>query len=83
MQRVVDKNDEKLRKLMEQYGEEVYNEVVRAKLEIEEHNASGSYVIVELWNYVENRKAKMEEAADVMLKIRSKLAAMKNKRRRL
>ncbi|CAL9244242.1 unnamed protein product [Arabidopsis halleri] len=81
--RVVDKNDEKLRKLKEQYGEEVYNEVVRAKLEIEEHNASGSYVIVELWNYGENRKAKMEEATDVMLKVRSKLAAMKNKRKRL
>lgn len=82
MQRVVDKNDEKLRKLKNQYGEEVYNEVIRAKLEIEDHNASGSYVIVELWNYEENRKATMEEATDVMLKIRSILAAMKNKRKR-
>ncbi|KAL9283986.1 putative XS domain-containing protein [Arabidopsis thaliana] len=81
--RVVDENDEKLRTLKNQYGEEVYNEVVRTKLEIEEHNASGSYVILELWNYEENRKVTMEEATDVMLKIRSKLAAMKNKRKRL
>ncbi|XP_023642483.1 protein INVOLVED IN DE NOVO 2 [Capsella rubella] len=80
--RVVNTNDEKLRNLKSQYGEEVCNEVVRAKLEIEEHNASGSYVIVELWNYEENRKAKMEEAAEVILKIWSSLAAMKNKRKR-
>ncbi|XP_010483561.1 PREDICTED: protein INVOLVED IN DE NOVO 2-like [Camelina sativa] len=80
--RVVDKNDEKLRKLKSKYGEEVHNEVVRAKLEIEEHNASGGYVIVELWNYEENRKATMGEVTDVILKIRSSLAAMKNKRKR-
>ncbi|XP_010454940.1 PREDICTED: protein INVOLVED IN DE NOVO 2-like isoform X2 [Camelina sativa] len=80
--RVVDENDEKLRKLKRKYGEEVHNEVVRAKLEIEEHNASGGYVIVELWNYEENRKATMGEVTDVILKIRSSLAAMKNKRKR-
>ncbi|KAL9285306.1 putative XS domain-containing protein [Arabidopsis thaliana] len=82
MQRLVDENDEKLRMLKNQYGEEVYSEVVRAKLEMEEHNASGSYETEELWNYEENRKATMEEITDVMLKIRSKLAAMKNKRKR-
>lgn len=81
MQRVVDQNDQKLLKLKKEYGEEVYNEVVRTKLEIEDHNASGSYVIQELWNYEENRKATMEEATDVMLKIRSNLAAKRSKRK--
>ncbi|KAL1208489.1 Protein INVOLVED IN DE NOVO 2 [Cardamine amara subsp. amara] len=80
--RVVDKNDQKLLKLKKEYGEEVCNEVVRAKLEIEDHNASGSYVILELWNYEEDRKATMEEATDVMLKIRKNLAGKRNKRKR-
>ncbi|XP_024012393.1 protein INVOLVED IN DE NOVO 2 [Eutrema salsugineum] len=80
--RVVDKKDEKLLKLKNEYGEEVYNEVVRAKLEIENHNASGSYVILELWNYEQNRKATMEEVTDVMLKIRNELVPKKNKRKR-
>lgn len=81
MQRVVDKNDQKLLKLKEEYGEEVYNEVVRTKLEIEDYNASGSYVVQELWNYEENRKATMEEATDVMLNIRSNIAAKRSKRK--
>ncbi|VVB16587.1 unnamed protein product [Arabis nemorensis] len=80
--RVVDKNDKKLLKLKNEFGEEVYNEVVRAKLEIEGYNASGSYVTLELSNYEENRKATMEEATDVMLKIRKDLAGTKNKRKR-
>ncbi|KFK36321.1 hypothetical protein AALP_AA4G107500 [Arabis alpina] len=62
---VVDKNDEELVKLKNNYGQEVYNEVVRARLEKEEPNAS------ELWNYEQNRKATLEEAAEVMLKVRS------------
>ncbi|CAN8221757.1 unnamed protein product [Cochlearia groenlandica] len=80
--RVVDGNDKKLAKLKREYGEEVYNEVVRAKLEIEDYNLSGSYVILEIWNYEENRKARKEEAVDVMLKIRNDLVAKKNKRKR-
>ncbi|CAA7037253.1 unnamed protein product [Microthlaspi erraticum] len=65
------------------YGERVCDEVVRAKEEIEDHNASGSYVIVELWNYEENRKATLEEATNVMLKVWSDLGDKKNKRQRL
>ncbi|CAH2069429.1 unnamed protein product [Thlaspi arvense] len=79
---VVDKKDLKLIKLRNEYGEEVYNEVVRAKQELLEYNASGSYVTLELWNFEENRKATMEEVTDVMLKIRKDLVAKKNKRKR-
>ncbi|KAJ0266724.1 XH/XS domain-containing protein [Hirschfeldia incana] len=80
--KVVDKNDEKLIKLKDVYGEALYNEVVRAKMEIVEYNPSGGYVVSELWNFEKNRKATMEEATDVMLKIRKKVLAMKNKRQR-
>lgn len=82
MQNVVDDNDEKLVKLKDAYGEELYNEVVRAKMEIEEYNPSGGYVVSELWNFEKNRKATMGEATDVILKIRKKVVAMKNKRKR-
>lgn len=77
------KDDEKLLKLKYDYGERVCDEVVRAKEEIEDHNASGSYVTLELWNYEKNRKATLEEATDVMLKVWSDLAGKKNKRQRL
>ncbi|KAG2299789.1 hypothetical protein Bca4012_011385 [Brassica carinata] len=79
---VVDNNDEKLVKLTDAYGEQLYNEVVRAKMEIVEYNPSGGYVVSELWNFEKNRKATLEEATDVMLKIRKKVVTMKNKRKR-
>lgn len=78
MQNVVAKNDEKLVKL-----KELCDEVVRAKMEIVDYNPSGGYVVSELWNFEKNRKAWMEEAAEVMLKIRKKVVAMKNKQKRL
>ncbi|XP_018456100.2 protein INVOLVED IN DE NOVO 2 [Raphanus sativus] len=79
---VVDNKDEKLIKLKDAYGEELYKEVVRAKREIVEYNPSGGYVVSELWNFEKNRKATMEEVTDVMLKIRKTVVAMKNKRKR-
>ncbi|CAA7037254.1 unnamed protein product [Microthlaspi erraticum] len=57
--------------------------LVRAKEEIGDHNASGSYVIMELWNYEENRKVTLEEATNVMLKVWSDLGGKKNKRQTL
>ncbi|CAA7035585.1 unnamed protein product [Microthlaspi erraticum] len=46
--RIVVKDDEKVLKLKYDYGERVCDEVVRAKEEIEDHNASGSFVTLEL-----------------------------------
>ena len=48
--------------LKEQLGEDVYKAVTTALLEINEYNASGSYVVSELWNNKENRKASITEA---------------------
>ncbi|CAH8306307.1 unnamed protein product [Eruca vesicaria subsp. sativa] len=79
---VVDNKDEKLVKLKDEYGEELCDEVVRTKKEIVEYNASGGYVISELWNFEKEEKATMEEATEVMLKIRKKVLATKNKRAR-
>ncbi|KAL0721739.1 hypothetical protein Bca4012_036338 [Brassica carinata] len=48
---VVDKNDEEVVKLKDTYGEELYDDVVRAKMEIVEYNPSGGYKVSELCNF--------------------------------
>jgi hypothetical protein len=53
-QQILDDKDEKLVGLKKQLGEEVYKAVTTALLEINEYNASGSYVVSELWNNKEN-----------------------------
>ncbi|XP_051189999.1 factor of DNA methylation 1 [Lolium perenne] len=65
---IIDEGDEKLVGLKEQLGEEVYKAVTTALLEINEYNPSGSYVVSELWNNKENKKASMGEVVDHILK---------------
>lgn len=59
--------DEKLRGLREQIGEKAYDAVIKALMEVNEFNASGSYVVSELWNYRERRKAALREGVEVLL----------------
>lgn len=42
-------------------GDEVYAAVATALLEMEEYSPRGRYVVPELWNYREGRKASVEE----------------------
>ena len=67
-QQILNDKDEKLVGLKKQLGEEVYKAVTTALLEINEYNASGSYVVSELWNNKENRKASITEAIQYVLK---------------
>ncbi|GFQ01958.1 protein involved in de novo 2 [Phtheirospermum japonicum] len=66
-QAVINEDDEKLRELKENYGDEVYNAVTRALYEITEYNPSGSYVISELWNYNEDRRSSLKEGVEILL----------------
>jgi hypothetical protein len=61
LQQIVNEGDKKLVGLKEQLGEEVYKAVTTALLEINEYNPSGSYVVSELWNNKENKKASIGE----------------------
>ncbi|KZV26118.1 myosin-2 heavy chain-like [Dorcoceras hygrometricum] len=65
---VINEEDEKLVELKEKYGIEVYNAVTSALFEINEYNPSGRYIISELWNYEEGRKASLQEGVALLLK---------------
>ncbi|KAK3122744.1 hypothetical protein QOZ80_8AG0617580 [Eleusine coracana subsp. coracana] len=67
-EQIIDERDEKLVSLKKQLGEQVFKAVTTALLEINEYNASGSYVVSELWNNKENRKASITEAIQHVLK---------------
>ncbi|EOY18109.1 XH/XS domain-containing protein, putative isoform 2 [Theobroma cacao] len=68
-QEVINDEDEKLRDLRNQMGNEVYKVVTSAIKEINEYNPSGRYIISELWNYGEGRKATLQEGVIYLLKL--------------
>ncbi|XP_019094464.1 PREDICTED: factor of DNA methylation 2-like [Camelina sativa] len=61
---VLDEEDEQLKKLKGEWGEEVHKAVKTAVEEKNEYNASG---ILELWNFKEERKATLQEVIEFFL----------------
>ncbi|KAL1551324.1 factor of DNA methylation 1-like [Salvia divinorum] len=76
-QHVLKEDDELLVDLKEEWGEEIYDAVATALKEIQEYNPSGCYVVPELWNFKENRKATLKE---VIAYILNQLKTLKRKR---
>ncbi|KAL2935801.1 Factor of DNA methylation 2 [Bienertia sinuspersici] len=74
---VINEEDEKLKNLKEEWGDEVYKSVIVALQELNEYNPSGRYVVNELWNYKEGRKATVKEAVSYIFK---NLKALKRKK---
>ncbi|XP_048140279.1 uncharacterized protein LOC115727069 [Rhodamnia argentea] len=74
---VIDDEDEKLKGLRDEMGDEVYKVVATALLEMNEYNPSGRYTILELWNYREGRKASLKEGIQYIMRER------KTKKRRM
>ncbi|KAL5705925.1 hypothetical protein ACHQM5_024154 [Ranunculus cassubicifolius] len=64
------KDDEELKELRRDYGCQVYDVVCRALTEMNEYNPSGRYVVEELWNFKENRKATLKEGISIMLNMK-------------
>ncbi|KAK2424965.1 protein INVOLVED IN DE NOVO [Trifolium repens] len=77
---ILDEEDEKLRSLKDEFGDEVYDAVVIALKELNEYNPSGRYSIPELWNYKEGRKASLKECVSYLLKQWKPLKSNKRKR---
>ncbi|KAL8128920.1 hypothetical protein V2J09_018075 [Rumex salicifolius] len=61
----IDKEDEKLKLLKEEYGDEICKAVIVAFKELNEYNPSGRYIISELWNF---NKATLKEVINYILK---------------
>ncbi|XP_041001106.1 factor of DNA methylation 1 [Juglans microcarpa x Juglans regia] len=67
-QEFVNEEDEKLRNLKQEWGDDIYTAVIIALKEINEYNPSGRYVISELWNFKEERKATLKEVISYIMK---------------
>lgn len=67
-QEIIDEDDEKLKGLKAEYGDQVYEAVVTALNELNEHNPSGRYPVPQLWNNKEKRTARVNEGAEFIVK---------------
>ncbi|KAI3734883.1 hypothetical protein L6452_14363 [Arctium lappa] len=79
LQEMVDEDDSHLRELRSQWGEEACDAVVNALLELNEYNPSGRYVVSELWNFKDGRKANLKEVIDCLIQ---QMKASKSVKRR-
>ena len=80
MQEIVNEEDEKLQNLKQEWGEGIYMVVISALKEINEYNPSGRYIVSELWNFKEERKAALKEVISYILK---NIYTLKRKRQRV
>ncbi|KAF8662912.1 hypothetical protein HU200_055494 [Digitaria exilis] len=64
LQEFLDDDDEKLKFLSTEHGGDICSAVKTALLEINEYNPSARFVVPELWNFKEGRKATMEEVLE-------------------
>ena len=67
-QEIIDEEDERLKGLRNEYGDDVYMAVTDALKEMNEYNPSGRYCVSELWNFREGRKAALREGVEDILK---------------
>ncbi|KAJ6326188.1 hypothetical protein OIU78_013315 [Salix suchowensis] len=65
---ILNEEDEELRNLKQEWGDVIYTAVVTALNELEEYNPSGRYVVSELWNFKEGRKATLKEVIAYILR---------------
>lgn len=80
IQEIINEDDELLRNLREEWGNEVCDAVISAFKEMNEYNPSGRYVVSELWNFKEKRKATLKEVIAYILKNLKTLKSQKRKR---
>ncbi|KAA8539472.1 hypothetical protein F0562_026164 [Nyssa sinensis] len=80
LQEIIDDNDSKLKELRSLWGEAIYKAVVNALLELNEYNPSGRYVVSELWNFKEGRRASLKEVIERIIQQLKTLKSLKRRR---
>ncbi|XP_058181773.1 factor of DNA methylation 5-like [Rhododendron vialii] len=68
LQEIIDEDDDKLKELRNDCGDEVYKAVASALLEIKNYNPSGMYAVPEIWNPKDGRKASLKEIINYVIK---------------
>lgn len=61
MKKILNEDDDDLKKLKEEWGVEIHDAVVTALKEIEEFNPSGRYSVKALWSFKDGRQATLKE----------------------
>ncbi|KAL9666958.1 hypothetical protein QQ045_001302 [Rhodiola kirilowii] len=77
LRKSINEEDEKLSDLKKEWVVEICSAVTTALKEMNEYNPSGRYIVSELWNYKEGRKASLKEAIAYILR---NLKTLKRKR---
>lgn len=67
LQEIINEEDMALKELKYKWGEAPYKAVVAALLELNEYNPSGRYVVPELWNFKDGKKATLQDAIQCMV----------------
>jgi len=78
---IINEDDEKLKALRNERGDDVYKAVANALLEMNNYNSSGMYAVPEIWNAKEERKASLKEIVSYLIK-QWKTHKQTNKRKR-
>ncbi|KAL9999696.1 putative XS domain-containing protein [Helianthus debilis subsp. tardiflorus] len=78
LKEVINEDDEVLKTLKAECGSGIYDAVVAAFMEMNEYNPSGRYVVNELWNFRDKRKATLKEVISYILQ---DMKSLKRKRR--
>ncbi|XP_017241003.2 factor of DNA methylation 5-like [Daucus carota subsp. sativus] len=68
LQEVINEDDKKLKGLKNEWGENAYQAVADALLELNEYNPSGRYPVPELWNSKRGRRASLKEIIGYIIK---------------
>ncbi|XP_057787852.1 factor of DNA methylation 1-like [Salvia miltiorrhiza] len=68
-QRLLKEDDLTLQSLKEELGKEIHDAVVDALTELQEYNPSGCYMVPELWNFREKRKASLAEVIRLIFEL--------------
>lgn len=66
---VIDEEDDFIKAIKNEWGDEAYAAVVTAVTEMNEYNPSGRFSIHELWNFKEGRRATLAECVKFMAKL--------------